>query len=276
MRFPALLLAIGLAGCGTMQIEEKNFIHPDGKDAPALARVDVAALLPAYSVTGETVATPDGATLRGVYLARAGAAITVLYFGGNAFHLDQHARDVLPLLAACGSNVAVFDYRGYGRSSGVPTVENMRADALRVFDHVNAINPGKVAVHGQSLGSFMAAYVASQRPLARGMVLEATATTVQEWTDANVPWYLKLFLKVDVADTLRGVDNQALVRTWDGPSLVLSGEKDQLIPVAMSRKVYDAIPGENKQWHVARGASHNGILAHPDVSPVYCDFVRKL
>ncbi|WP_167090023.1 alpha/beta hydrolase [Massilia frigida] len=276
MRFLALLFAISLAGCGTMQIEEKSFIHPDAKDAPALPRVDVTALPSAYTVTDETVVTPDGATLRGVYLARAGAPTTLLYFGGNAFHIDQHAREVLPLLAACGGNVAVFDYRGYGRSSGVPTVATMQADALRMFDHVNAIHPGKVAVHGQSLGSFMAAWVASQRPAARGMVLEATATTVQEWSDANVPWYLKLFLKVEVADTLRGVDNPAVVKAWHGPSLVLAGEHDKLIPLAMSRKVYDAIPGDNKQWHVAKGASHNGILSDPDVGPVLCGFVRKL
>ncbi|CUI05612.1 alpha/beta hydrolase [Massilia antarctica] len=276
MRFLVLLLAAGLSGCGIMHVDEKSFIHSDGKDAPVLARVDAAALLPAYTVTEETLLTPDGATLRGLRLTRPDAATTLLYFGGNAFHIDQHARDVLPLLAACGSNVAVFDYRGYGRSSGMPTVANMQADALRMFDHVNALHPGQVAVHGQSLGSFMAAYVASQRPVARGMVLEATATNVKEWTDANVPWYLKPFLGVAIAPSLSGVDNQAAVSAWHGPSLVLSGENDKLIPLALSRKVYDAIAGENKQWHVANGASHNGILGNPDVGPVLCGFVRKL
>ncbi|HEX8611019.1 MAG TPA: alpha/beta fold hydrolase [Telluria sp.] len=180
MRFLVLLLAFGLSGCGTMHIQEKSFIRPDAKDRPPVARVDAAALLPAYTVTEETIVTPDGATLRGLYLARPGAATTLLYYGGNAFHLDPHARQVLPLLAACGGNVAMFDYRGYGRSSGVPTVATMAADALRMFDHVDARHPGKVVVHGQSLGSFMAAWVASQRPAARGMVLEATATDVPE------------------------------------------------------------------------------------------------
>jgi hypothetical protein len=91
-----------------------------------------------------------------------------------------------------------------------------------------------------------------------------------------VPWYLKLFLKVEVADSLGGIDNAAAVRAWHGPSLVLSGENDKLIPVALSRKVYDAIAGEIKQWHVAKGASHNGILSSPDVGPVLCGFVRAL
>ncbi|MDM5177205.1 hypothetical protein PO883_08350 [Massilia sp. DJPM01] len=66
MRFLALLFAIGLAGCGTMQIEEKSFIHPDAKDAPALPRVDVTALPSAYTVTDETVVTPDGASHNGI------------------------------------------------------------------------------------------------------------------------------------------------------------------------------------------------------------------
>jgi pimeloyl-ACP methyl ester carboxylesterase len=103
----------------------------------------------------------------------------VLYFGGNMFHLDQHGAALLPVLAACGTNVAVFDYRGYGRSPGKPTVENMQADALALFDAVNARFPGRVIVHGQSLGSFMAAHVAAARPVL-ATVLESTATSAEE------------------------------------------------------------------------------------------------
>jgi pimeloyl-ACP methyl ester carboxylesterase len=75
----------------------------------------------------------------------------------------------------------MFDYRGSGRSSGVPTIAALKADALQVFDQVNARYPGRVVLHGQSLGSFVAAYVAQQRPAARGMVLESTTTNVRDW-----------------------------------------------------------------------------------------------
>lgn len=269
---PALLL---LAACGTLQIGERNFIHADPPGAAPLARLDLAALLPAGSASDETIATDDGAVLRGVRWRQPGSARVLLYFGGNLFHLDRHGSSVLPLLAGCGADVVVFDYRGYGRSSGVPTVATLSADALRVFDHVSAQYPGAVIVHGQSLGSFMAAHVAQQRPGARGLVLEATSTTVQDWTDANVPWYVKLATSVKVDDNLRGIDNVAAVRNYRGAALVLAGEADRVTPAALARKVYDAIPGPSKQWHMAAGAGHDGIFGQRDVLPVYCGFVSQ-
>jgi pimeloyl-ACP methyl ester carboxylesterase len=271
---PFILLSALLSGCMSMRIEEKHFVRPDKADAPKLAPLDAAALLPTASVREETVATPDGAVLRGVSVRRAGATTAVLYFGGNVFHLDQHGKEVLPQLAACGSDVLLFDYRGYGRSSGVPSVATLRDDALRLFDEANARYPGGVIVHGMSLGSFMAAYVASERPAARALVLEATATTVQDWADANKPWYTRPFMTLEVAPPLDGIDNARQVRGYRGPGLVLAGSADRITPVALGRKVFDALPGADKTWFVAPGAGHGDILGHAAVGPVYCGFVR--
>ncbi|MET0856798.1 MAG: alpha/beta fold hydrolase [Telluria sp.] len=277
MRFFAIILAaLMLSGCTTMEIGESSFIRPDRKGLTAPdPRLDVQALLPAARVSEETIATPDGATLRGVIVHRPGASATVLYFGGNAFHLDRHGAGLLPLLASCGADVAVFDYRGYGRSSGAPSVATMAADAVRAFDHVSARHPGRVIVHGQSLGSFMAAHVVQQRPQAHGLVLEATSTTVQDWAEANVPWYARPFLRVEVAESLRGVDNVAAVRGYRGASLVLAGERDRTTPAPLAHKVYAALPDGAKQWLVAPGAGHNDIFGRKDVMPVYCGFVNR-
>jgi pimeloyl-ACP methyl ester carboxylesterase len=272
---PIILAASMLSGCTTMQIGESSFIRPDSKrrEAPD-PRLDVQALLPAARVSEETIVTPDGATLRGVIARQPGSTATVLYFGGNAFHLDRHGAQLLPLLASCGTDVAVFDYRGYGRSSGEPSVATMAADALRAFDHVSAGAPRRVIVHGQSLGSFMAAHVVRQRPQARALVLEATSTTVQDWAAANVPWYARPFLRVEVAESLRGVDNVAAVTGYRGASLVLAGDGDKITPLPLAQKVYAALPGA-KQWLVAQGAGHNTIFGHKDVMPAYCSFVNR-
>ena len=272
--FPILFAALLLSACGTLQIGERQFIRADQAGAAPTARLDLAALLPLGSASDESIATPDGAVLRGVRWRQPGATRVLLYFGGNIFHLDQHGQELLPLLASCGTDVVVFDYRGYGRSSGVPNVATLQADALRVFDHVSAQYPGAVIVHGQSLGSFMAAHVAQQRPAVRALVLESTSSTVQDWTDANVPWYVKLVSKVEIDPALRGIDNVAAVSAYRGASLVLGGSEDNITPVPLARKVFEAIPGQSKQWFVAQGAGHNGVFGHREVMPVYCGFVR--
>lgn len=269
-----LLSTVLLSGCGTLQVGERNFIRPDVPGAKAAPRLNAAAHLPAGEVREEEIATPDGAVLRGVSFRPAGATRAVLYFGGNQFHLDQHGAAVLPLLASCGTAVAVFDHRGYGRSSGQPTLERMAADAVRAYDHISAQYPGAVMVHGQSLGSIMAAYVAQRRPAARAIVLESTTSNVQEWVDANVPWYVGLVSKVKVEPGLRAVDNVAAMRGYRGTSLVLVGSSDKVTPAALARKVFDVIPGQRKQWHVAPGAGHNDTFGRPDVMSIYCALLR--
>ncbi|MES2758281.1 MAG: alpha/beta fold hydrolase [Pseudomonadota bacterium] len=272
---PILPAALLLSACTTMQIGERNFIRPDKQVSAADARLDVRALLPAARVSDEEIATPDGAVLRGIIAQPPGAAVTVLYFGGNAFHLDRHGAGLLPLLASCGAGIAVFDYRGYGRSSGAPTVATMAADAVRAFDHVSARHPGRVIVHGQSLGSFMAAHVVRQRPQAAGLVLEATSSNVQDWAQANVPWYARPFLQIEIDESLRAADNVAAVAGYRGAALVLAGERDRITPPALGQKVFAALPGTAKQWFVADGAGHNAIFGHKDVMPVYCGFVSS-
>lgn len=269
---PFLLSAMMmLSGCGTMLIGERNFIRPDKPGTPAAPR-----LAASPAIADVEIATPDGAVLRGiVYQPAPAAKRVILYFGGNMFHLDQHGAELLPLLTSCGTGVAVFDHRGYGRSSGAPNLVRMAADAVRVFDRVNAQFPGQVVVHGQSLGSILAAHVAQQRPAARAIVLEATTSTVQDWVDANVPWYVAMVSKVEVEAGLKAVDNVAAMRAYPGPSLVLAGERDKVTPVALARKVYDAIPGQRKQWHLSPGAGHNDTFGRADVMPLYCKLVRE-
>jgi len=273
---PFISAALLASACTTMQIGENSFIRPDKAGAATPARLDLGTALPNARVTDAAIDSGDGATLHGVMLRQGQSKVTVLYFGGNAFHLDQHGAEIIPLIAACGVNVAVFDYRGYGRSGGVPSIATMTADALREYDYVSAHNPGsKMIVHGQSLGSFLAAHVAHERPQAAALVLEATATNVSDWAHANVPWYARPFLRLDIGQSLRGVDNVKAVAGYPGASLVLAGQADTVTPPALGRRVYDALPEQRRQWLLADGASHNGIFGHKDVMPPYCAFVNQ-
>lgn len=71
------------------------------------------------------------------------------------------------------------DYRGYGQSEVVPTIDALKADALAVYDSLVAsgrVRPEALIVHSHSMGTFIATYPATQRPVA-GLVLESPVTS---------------------------------------------------------------------------------------------------
>lgn len=268
MRRFALLLLLALAGCKTIEVKESMIIRPDAltkaKPLPEQAFDNGAAM---------EIARPDGAVLRGVLVARPGAERTLLYFGGNMFHLDEGGSHVLAALERCKVNVAMFDYRGYGRSSGMPTVANMKEDGLAIYDLLAARFPGNIVVQGQSLGSFVAAGVAHERPV-RAVVLETTATTALDWANNSLPWYFKPFINFKVDEALGAVDNLKVAGSIKAPLLVLAGGKDETTPAAMSQRVFDASPAERKRIVILPDAGHNSVLSNPSTAAALCPFIE--
>src|SRR4051794_24267011 len=117
----ALVLA---AGCVSIDVREDHFFHP----GPA------ATASPVTAGEAPELRTDDGTQLHGLYIRQPQAKVDVLYFGGNEFHLDDHAAAMAETMPPGIANFVSFDYRGYGRSGGVPTIETLKSDGLAIFD----------------------------------------------------------------------------------------------------------------------------------------------
>jgi pimeloyl-ACP methyl ester carboxylesterase len=114
--------------------------------------------------------TPDGQTLAAWYIPAEGAEYTVLFCHGNAGNIS-HRLDTLQILQDFGLSCLIFDYRGYGQSTGKPSEEGTILDALAsrqwLIDHKQT-EPDKILFFGRSLGGAVAAVAASRIPDAPG------------------------------------------------------------------------------------------------------------
>lgn len=258
-RLVIVLLVVLLSACGTIQVSEEALIHPDARHE------SIQQLAPDYRLDTIEIAHADGVVTRGIWLRRHDAAATVVYFGGNQFHLDQHYADVIKRLAGVHVDIVIVDHRGYGRSDGSPTVELLRRDALDLLDHVRAGAAGRVVVYGHSIGSFIATYAATERAV-DGLILEGTTTSVGEWAHALVPWYAKPFFTLDVDAAFAKINNGDALRRYRGPLLIVVGKKDDQTPPKLARKLYRQAVSEHKQFVVVPGEGHEGAghgpLAH--------------
>ena len=271
-KFSLLLffLCAVMAGCTTVDISEKSFIRPDERP-PA-----VEALEGGYTMEAVSVTHSDGVTSRGIYLRRPQARATVIYFGGNEFRIDREAKPVIEGLAKAGVDIVLFDHRGYGRSGGEPTAALLKTDAVALYRFVRAKAPpeSKVVLYGLSLGSFIAASVAESQPI-DGLVLEGAPTNVDEQVSSLIPWYVKPFVEVKVANELSAVDNVKALRDYSGPLLVLAGGEDEIVSRGMQLRLYESAKTTKKDMKVFPGYGHKGLVMSNGFPCVLREFLAK-
>jgi len=195
--------------------------------------------------------TNDSVHLHAWFVEVPGCRLVTLYLhgnGGNLAHRPGHLREI----AAAGSAILIVDYRGYGKSAGRPTERGLYRDADAAYDRLIAMGypPAQIIVHGESLGSAVAADLASRRPCA-GLILESPFTSFSAMAGTIVPVIGRLFA--------RGFDTLRKIRGVHVPLLVIHGDRDDLVPYSMGRAVFDAAHEPKSFWTV-EGATHVDIV----------------
>ena len=199
--------------------------------------------------------TDDGERLHGWWVKRrAGALGHVLLCHGNAGNVGDrvvHAE----VLTAAGFDVLLFDYRGYGSSSGRPdepgTYRDARA-ARRWLAAQGDVDPARVLYLGESLGGAVALELALEHPPA-GLVLLSAFTSVRDMARMHYR-LIPAAVVPDAYPSLR------LIAGLRAPLLVLHGEDDMIVPVEHARALFAAAPAP-KQLRVIRGVGHNDIVS---------------
>jgi len=216
----------------------------------------------------------DNALARGLWLRQPASEKVVIYFGGNAMRIADSYR-ILEHLLALDSDVVWLDHRGLGASSGQADMEGLMRDGLETFDHVAESTDKPVVLYGLSLGSFIAGYVAVNRPAA-GLILEASATTAEDWARALTPWYATPFVRLDIQRELVDAGNEQIVQRYTGPLFILVGEDDETTPVALSRALYDMAASGHKTLYIAPDKGHGNALTEPVAKRKLKRFVESL
>jgi uncharacterized protein len=199
--------------------------------------------------------TEDGDRLRGWWInAPAPSRGHVLLCHGNAGNIGDRVLHA-SLLSAVGFDVLVFDYRGYGQSSGRPSEEGTYRDAraarsaLLAHDEVQA---SRLFYLGESLGGAVALALALESP-PTGLILQSTFTSIRAMSRVHYP-FIPRALVPDAYPSLRRI------RTLRAPLLVMHGERDDVVPVSHGRSLFEAAPGP-KELRIFPGLGHELVAS---------------
>ncbi|MFL6588122.1 MAG: alpha/beta hydrolase [Luteimonas sp.] len=275
----AAALCVVMAGC-TYPLKESHLVRPMPAPPPDLALL--VATHTGYTATESRIETADDVSIYRVDLKRADARATVLYFGGNGFRTGLHARRIIDAYAGLPVDLVLVDHRGYGASTGTPTIDGLRADALQVYDQVRAEAVGRpLIVHGQSLGSFFAGYVADTRQL-DGLVLESSMTTAEDWTRAMRAragfWTRLAVRRFDIAPALQKTGNLEVARRLDEPVLYVVGELDVTTAPKFSQTLFDVtpLPVTDRQLVIVPGRAHNDATLSPEFGVAFTRLLERV
>lgn len=235
------LVASGLMGL--LWSQQRRLVYfPSPGPVPSAASV-------ARNGQDVVIETDDGIRLNAWYFPVDGDGAAVLVLPGNGG--DRSMRAPLALaLNRMGSSVLLVDYRGFGGNPGRPSEDGLAEDA-RAAQSWLAAREQKIVYFGESLGAAVAVGLAVERP-PRALVLRSPFTSLADVGAVHYPWLPVRRLLLDRYPSLERIPSVGV------PLLVIAGDRDDVVPEPMSRRLFDAA-NEPKRYVLVQGAGHNDL-----------------
>ncbi len=194
------------------------------------------------------IETDDGMRLGAWFFPVSDGGSAVLVCNGNGGDRSMRV-GLAAALNRMGHPVLLFDYRGYGGNPGSPSEEGLAADARAARTWLTHAGVDKIVYFGESLGAAVAVGLAVEEPPS-ALVLRSPFTSLPDVAAVHYPFLPARRLLLDRYPSIERIGS---VRV---PLLVIAGDRDDIVPEELSRRLYDAA-GEPKRYVVVAGAGHN-------------------
>ena len=243
-----LLLGLYLLACWVFRVS-----HPSLLFHPESLPVDFAFDFP-HSHQEVVVREDSSGRLHGLLFTQPKPIGVVLYLHGNGGNVSQWGH-LAPDFLSRGYDFLVYDYRGYGKSSGTNDEAILLADATAAYHFLwERYSTLPVVVYGRSIGTGPAAYLAATQPVA-ALALETPYFSIPQLAGHYAPylpyrWLLKYKLPTG--------EWAAAARC---PVWVIHGTADEIIPYKNSEALVSLQP--NLHLVSVPGGRHNDLSGYP-------------
>jgi alpha-beta hydrolase superfamily lysophospholipase len=203
--------------------------------------------------------TPDGVMISGWWVPADRERAVVLYCHGNSGNIS-HSVDILDAFRKMGLSTFIFDYRGFGHSTGKPSESGFILDsetAWKFLVEQKSIAPERIILFGSSMGGAMASRLARKYHPAL-LILESSFTSLNDVVKDSAPaWFPSEHFVYGMYRT------REYIKDVKCPVLIIHSKDDNLISVRHGMALYEAAKGE-KDFMVIRGPHGAGFTDHID------------
>lgn len=193
----------------------------------------------------------------------------IMYLHGTTGNIS-HRRYVIDFCYHFGIDLLLIDYRGYGRSDGVPSMQGFCDDALTAYSYLlNFYGPNEITIWGESLGGAAAIYTAANRDC-RSLILLSTFSGIDNIIKDSNMLPMGGGLLSSVGDS---VSSMIKTRKWIGdvkcPIAILHSKTDEFIPFKNAERLFKAITHDNKIFIIIEGSHPSPIITEDDVYKLF-------
>lgn len=202
----------------------------------------------------------DGAELHCSYHDPHPEGFTLVFFHGNGEIVADYEGPFVDMMSRAGLNIVMVSYRGYGDSTGVPTLARMLDDVSAVVKALG-LPEEKLIFYGRSLGSIYAIHGASLFPKAAGLIIESGIADPEERIRLRItPEELGCSDQALSEEIGRYFDHKEKLSAYSGPVLILHTRHDGILDISHAERMH--------QWCLGKGSlvifeagTHNTILS---------------
>ena len=193
--------------------------------------------------------------INGYFVKTENATKTIIFSHGNGGNITNNFSRIA-LAKKMGLNLAIFDYRGYGKSTGkIASEEDIYQDAEAVYEYVTdemEIPRDSIVFWGQSLGGAVATEMNLRHP-ADKLILESTFTSMNDLSPAVFKYGVPRFLKK------YKFNNLEKLAKFSTPIMIIHSPEDEMINYSNAEKLFEN-SGENKELIITDGTHNDGLL----------------
>ena len=208
--------------------------------------------------------TSDGIKLYGWFIK--GGSKTVLIFHGNGGNIS-YCLDLAEIFYEMDLSVFLIDYRGYGKSEGIPTENGTYLDADAAWQYLineKRARPEDIIIFGKSLGGPIAAYLASKKNPGK-LIIDSSFTSIKDVGAELYPILpVRKFFKFNYSTT-------EYIKNINCPVLVIHSRNDEYIPFKHGEKIFET--AHEPKYFLEISGDHNSSFIQS--SETYIEGIRS-
>jgi fermentation-respiration switch protein FrsA (DUF1100 family) len=205
----------------------------------------------------EVTINAAGEKLHGWFVPAPHARGVVLFFHGNAGNIS-HRLDYLRMFSELGFSVFIFDYRGFGKSSGEPSEIGTYQDGEAAWNYLvetRRVAPSSIVLFGESLGGAVAAWLAA-RVKPRALIITSTFTSLPDLGAKLYPLFpVRLLTRYEY-------NTRKYLQAATCPVLIVHSREDEIVPFEHGEQLYAAAHEPKQLLEIHGGHNTSLILSH--------------